>query len=163
MVKALGGSAVEKSGDIAITAPDIAENGAVVPIAGCQQDRRHAVDRDPRREKPVRAVSTVRHSAGTEANVGTRVKMGQSSNVHAVVKANGKYYVATKGSQSNARRLRRLIDNRLQRRDAALSARWCAWEHGALDALPDGASRGCQAPKVRGERTWQIRCAFAHN
>ncbi|MGL4230788.1 MAG: thiosulfate oxidation carrier protein SoxY, partial [Casimicrobium sp.] len=34
--------------------------------------------------------------AGTEANVGTRVKMGQSSNVHAVVKAGGKYYVATK-------------------------------------------------------------------
>ena len=33
---------------------------------------------------------------GTEANVGTRVKMGQSSNVHAVVKAGGKYYVATK-------------------------------------------------------------------
>ncbi|TAG72192.1 MAG: thiosulfate oxidation carrier protein SoxY, partial [Burkholderiales bacterium] len=34
--------------------------------------------------------------AGTEANVGTRVKMGQSSNVHAIVKAGGKYYVATK-------------------------------------------------------------------
>ena len=33
---------------------------------------------------------------GWLANVGTRVKMGQSSNVHAVVKANGKYYVATK-------------------------------------------------------------------
>ena len=33
---------------------------------------------------------------GTEANVGTRVKMGQSSNVHAVVKAGGKFYVATK-------------------------------------------------------------------
>jgi len=34
--------------------------------------------------------------SGTEPNVGTRVKMGQSSNVFAVVKAGGKYYVATK-------------------------------------------------------------------
>jgi sulfur-oxidizing protein SoxY len=33
---------------------------------------------------------------GTEANVQTRVKMGQSSNIHAVVKANGKLYAAVK-------------------------------------------------------------------
>src|SRR5512132_209477 len=32
-VKALGGSASAQSADIAITAPDIAENGAVVPVA----------------------------------------------------------------------------------------------------------------------------------
>jgi len=34
--------------------------------------------------------------AGTEANVATRIKMGQTSNVHAVVKADNKFYVATK-------------------------------------------------------------------
>ena len=34
--------------------------------------------------------------AGTEAFVSTRVKMGQTSNVHAVVKAGGKWYFATK-------------------------------------------------------------------
>jgi len=34
--------------------------------------------------------------AGTEANVATRIKMGQTSNVYAVVKAADKYYVATK-------------------------------------------------------------------
>jgi sulfur-oxidizing protein SoxY len=33
---------------------------------------------------------------GTEATVSTRVKMGQTSNVHAVVKAEGKFYYATK-------------------------------------------------------------------
>ena len=33
VLKAMGGSAPEKSSDITITAPDIAENGAVVPIA----------------------------------------------------------------------------------------------------------------------------------
>jgi sulfur-oxidizing protein SoxY len=34
--------------------------------------------------------------AGTEPTVTTRVKMGQSSNVYALVKADGKYYVAQK-------------------------------------------------------------------
>jgi len=34
--------------------------------------------------------------AGTDPSVSTRVKMGQSSNVYALVKADGKYYVAAK-------------------------------------------------------------------
>jgi sulfur-oxidizing protein SoxY len=34
--------------------------------------------------------------AGTDPSVTTRVKMGQSSNVYALVKADGKYYVASK-------------------------------------------------------------------
>ena len=33
---------------------------------------------------------------GTEPFVSTRVKMGQTSNVHALVKADGKYFYATK-------------------------------------------------------------------
>jgi len=33
---------------------------------------------------------------GTEASISTRVKMAQSSNVYALVKADGKYYVAGK-------------------------------------------------------------------
>jgi len=34
--------------------------------------------------------------AGTEPAISTRVKMGQTSNVYAVVKADGKYYAASK-------------------------------------------------------------------
>jgi sulfur-oxidizing protein SoxY len=34
--------------------------------------------------------------AGTEPSISTRVKMGQSSNIHALVKADGKYFVAAK-------------------------------------------------------------------
>ena len=33
---------------------------------------------------------------GTEPALSTRVKMGQTSNVYALVKADGKYYVASK-------------------------------------------------------------------
>ncbi len=96
VLKAMGGASAEKSGDITITAPDIAENGAVVPIAAASkipntQSISFLVEKNP---SSLAAQFDI--LPGTEANVGTRVKMGQSSNIHVVVKAGGKYYVATK-------------------------------------------------------------------
>jgi sulfur-oxidizing protein SoxY len=96
VVKAMGGSAAEKSGDITITAPDIAENGAVVPIAVSSKLANVESIAILVEKNPSSLAAQFDVPAGTEANVGTRVKMGQSSNVHAVVKAGGKYYVATK-------------------------------------------------------------------
>ncbi|MCS6996256.1 MAG: thiosulfate oxidation carrier protein SoxY [Casimicrobiaceae bacterium] len=96
VLKALGGSAAERSNDIIITAPDIAENGMVVPISVQSripntQSIAILVEKNPRN-----LAATFDIPAGTEPNVGTRVKMGQSSNVHALVKAGDKFYVATK-------------------------------------------------------------------
>ncbi len=96
VVKALGGSGVEKSNDIAITAPDIAENGAVVPIAVASKIANTQSIAILVEKNPAALAAQFDIPAGTEANVGTRVKMGQSSNIHAVIKAGGKYYVATK-------------------------------------------------------------------
>ena len=78
VLKAMGGASAEKSGDIAITAPDIAENGAVVPIAVASkipgtQSIAILVEKNP---PALSAQFDI--PAGTEANVGTRVKMGQS-------------------------------------------------------------------------------------
>lgn len=95
-VKALGGSGAAQSGDITIVAPDIAENGAVVPVG--------VVSKIPNTQNVYILVEKNPNSlaagfgipAGTEANVSTRIKMGQTSNVHAVVKADDKFYVATK-------------------------------------------------------------------
>lgn len=96
VVKAMGGTAAEKSADITITAPDIAENGAVVPIAVASKLANVESISILVEKNPSSLSAQFDIPAGTEANVGTRVKMGQSSNVHAVVKAGGKYYVATK-------------------------------------------------------------------
>jgi sulfur-oxidizing protein SoxY len=95
-VKALGGSAASQSADISITAPDIAENGAVVPVGVTSkipntQNVYILVEKNPNSLAAGFAIP-----AGTEANVATRIKMGQTSNVHAVVKADNKFYVATK-------------------------------------------------------------------
>jgi len=95
-VKALGGTSSAPSADIAITAPDIAENGAVVPVAVTSkvpntQGIYILVEKNP---SALAAGFTI--PAGTEPTVSTRIKMGQTSNVHAVVKADNKFFVATK-------------------------------------------------------------------
>ncbi len=91
-----GGDLTEPSSDIQIKAPDIAENGAVVPVsisAGMAG---------------VEAISLVVEKNGTplaatfnltsnaRPDVSTRIKMSQTSNVIAVVKAGGKMYSARK-------------------------------------------------------------------
>ena len=95
-VKALGGQAAVESKDIQINSPDIAENGAVVPISvtskmGNTESIAILVEKNPN----ARSANFV-IPAGTEAFVSTRVKMGQTSNVTALVKADGKYYYSTK-------------------------------------------------------------------
>ena len=95
-VKLLGGTTAVQSGDISITAPDIAENGAVVPI-GVSSKIPNTQNIYILVDKNLNSLSAgFGIPAGTEANVATRVKMAQTSNVHAVVKADNKFYVATK-------------------------------------------------------------------
>jgi sulfur-oxidizing protein SoxY len=96
VVKAMGGSGVTQSNDIQITAPDIAENGAVVPISVTSnlpgtQSIGILVEKNP-------SILSAEFDIpeGTDPYVQTRVKMGQSSNVIVLVKAGGKYYSATK-------------------------------------------------------------------
>jgi sulfur-oxidizing protein SoxY len=95
-VKAMGGSAPVESKDIVINSPDIAENGAVVPVSVTSklpktQEIYILVEKNP---QPLTATFTI--PEGTEPFVSTRVKMGQSTNVYAVVKADGKLYSTTK-------------------------------------------------------------------
>jgi sulfur-oxidizing protein SoxY len=94
-IKALGATPVD-SKDVVITSPEIAENGAVVPVAVTSnlpktQEIYIFVEKNP---NPLSAAFMI--PDGTEATVQTRVKMGQSSNIHAVVKADGKFYSTVK-------------------------------------------------------------------
>ena len=94
-INALGGNPAE-SADIQVVAPDIAENGAVVPVGAVSNipnttDMWFLVEKNP---FPLAAGFTI--PAGTKADVQTRLKMGQTSNVTVVVKADGKLYAASK-------------------------------------------------------------------
>ncbi|MDP2019073.1 thiosulfate oxidation carrier protein SoxY [Hydrogenophaga sp.] len=94
-VKALGGTAAN-SDQVIVVAPDIAENGAVVPVGATSKlpnttEIYLIVEKNP---TPMAAGFQI--PAGTAADVQTRLKMGQSSNVFAVVRADGKLFSAFK-------------------------------------------------------------------
>jgi sulfur-oxidizing protein SoxY len=95
-LNALYGSAAEASADVMLKAPDIAENGAVVPVSvesklANIESMAIFVEQNP---TPLAAEFVI--PAGTAADVSTRVRMGKTTNVTAVVKAGGKTYSATK-------------------------------------------------------------------
>ena len=97
LVKALGGSAPAESKDVHVTGPDIAENGAVVPVGASTtlpgvKRMLLLVEKNPAMLSAMFDVNDA-----VEANFSTRVKMGQSSNVYAVaMMADGKALYAVK-------------------------------------------------------------------
>ena len=97
LTKALGTSAPIESKDVSLTAPDIAENGAVVPIGAATalpgvKRLLVLVEKNP---SMLTALFDV--TDAVEADITTRVKMGQSSNVYAVALMNdGKVLYAQK-------------------------------------------------------------------
>lgn len=96
-VKALGGAAPAASGDVTITGPDIAENGAVVPV-GASTTAAGAKRLLLLVEKNPNALAAVFElTDAVEPNISTRVKMAQTSNVYAVAMlADGRTLYAVK-------------------------------------------------------------------
>jgi len=94
-IKSLGATGATESKDIVITAPDIAENGAVVPVAVASRIPNTRSISILAEKNPFPLAATFEISGG-DAYVSTRVKMGQTSNLRAIVQADGKFYTAAK-------------------------------------------------------------------
>jgi len=93
--KILGGGSPDKSSAVTLNAPDIAENGAVVPVGIVTtlkaEQMAILVEKNPS------ALATQFFiPAGTDAFVTTRIKMGQTSNVYGLVKADGTWLMTVK-------------------------------------------------------------------
>lgn len=95
-LKALGAGAPADSKDVQVTGPDIAENGAVVPVGVSSTLPNVTMVAILIEKNPNALAASFTLPEGTEANVQTRVKMGQTSNVYALVKSDGKFFMATK-------------------------------------------------------------------
>jgi sulfur-oxidizing protein SoxY len=96
-MKALGGGAPAQSKDITFfSTPEIAENGAVVPIGVTSAIPKTDAIAILIEKNPNMLTALFEIPAGTDPSISTRVKMAQTSNVYALVKADGKYYVASK-------------------------------------------------------------------
>jgi len=95
-ISTIAGGAAADSGDIKIKAPDIAENGAVVPITvstsmtGVEKISVFVA------ENPQPLAASFDLTSSCEGFVSTRIKMGKTSDVVAVVQAGGKAFQAKK-------------------------------------------------------------------
>ncbi|MEY4592298.1 MAG: hypothetical protein RIR18_1193 [Pseudomonadota bacterium] len=95
-LKALGAVSPTESKDVQVTGPDIAENGAVVPVGVSSTLPNVTMVAILIEKNPNALAASFVLPEGTEANVQTRVKMGQTSNVYALVKSDGQFFMATK-------------------------------------------------------------------
>lgn len=91
VLKVLGGTDAKDSGEVTLTAPEIAENGAVVPLsvgaraAGTDQIA-ILIEKNP---SPLAAVYQI--PAGTLPELQVRVKMAQTSSVYVLARAGGRF------------------------------------------------------------------------
>ncbi|MFM9970105.1 MAG: thiosulfate oxidation carrier protein SoxY [Burkholderiales bacterium] len=97
-VKALGGAAATENPGVrfASPTPDIAENGALVPITVTSSLPKTESIAILVEKNPNILAANFNVLAGMDPFVSTRVKMGQTSDIYALVKADGRYYYAKK-------------------------------------------------------------------
>jgi len=91
-----GSSSTTESSDIKLKAPDIAENGAVVPITVTSSIANTESISIVVAKNSMPLAATFNLGATTKGFVSTRIKMGKTSDVTAVVKAGGKLYSTSK-------------------------------------------------------------------
>jgi sulfur-oxidizing protein SoxY len=95
-IKALYGKTAEVSDKVKMDAPEIAENGAVVPVSVTTTLADVTSISFLVSENPVALVASYKIPSGTVPSVANRIKMAKTSNVIVVVEAGGKLYSATK-------------------------------------------------------------------
>lgn len=95
-IKLLYGKTVEPSDKVKMDAPEIAENGAVVPISVSTTLADVTSIAFLVSENPNVLIAKYSIPAGTVPSVANRIKMAKTSNVTVVVEAGGKLYSATK-------------------------------------------------------------------
>jgi sulfur-oxidizing protein SoxY len=95
-IKSLYGKTAEPSDKVRLDAPEIAENGAVVPISVSTTLADVTSIAFLVSENPNALAASYKIPAGTMPSVANRLKMAKTSNVIAIVEAGGKLYSATK-------------------------------------------------------------------
>ena len=91
-----GDAASTTSGDIKIKAPDIAENGAVVPVNVTTSLSGVSAIAIIAEKNGTPLAANFELAANAKSDIATRIKMSETSDVIAVVKAGGKMYSARK-------------------------------------------------------------------
>ena len=96
-LKGLGAGEPTHSKDIVFfQTPEIAENGAVVPVGITSNIPKTELIAILIEKNPNVLAAVFDIPLGTEPAIVTRVKMAESANIYALVRADGRYYLASK-------------------------------------------------------------------
>ena len=95
-IKSLSGRTAEPSDKVKLDAPEIAENGAVVPISVSTTLTEVTSIAFLASENPNALAAVYRIPPGTVPSVANRLKMAKTCDVIVIVEAGGKLYSATK-------------------------------------------------------------------
>jgi sulfur-oxidizing protein SoxY len=95
-LKALYGKSAEKSDKVTLDAPEIAENGAVVPISVSTSMPDVTSIAILVSENPFTLTAMYKFPEGALPSVSNRLKMAKTTNVIAIVESGGKLYSAQK-------------------------------------------------------------------
>jgi sulfur-oxidizing protein SoxY len=95
-IKLLYGKTAEASDKVKLDAPEIAENGAVVPVSVSTTLADVTSISFLVAENPNALIASYKIPAGTVPSIANRIKMAKTSNVIVIVEAGGKLYSATK-------------------------------------------------------------------
>ncbi len=94
VLKMIGATGAEVSDKIKIKAPEIAENGAVVPVSITSSIAGTTEILSITAANPTPLAAKYTFGEGAETSVKSRFKMGKTTDVIAIVKASGKFYTA---------------------------------------------------------------------
>lgn len=96
VLKSLGAAPLAESRDIVIAAPDIAENGAEVPVTVTSRIPNTVALSLIAEKNPFPLVATFEFEPGIEPYVSLRIKMAETSRLRCVVKADGRFFAAAR-------------------------------------------------------------------
>lgn len=96
VIKQLYGKPAEASDKVTLDVPEIAENGAVVPVAVSSTLPNVTAISILVPENPFTLAASYKMAEGTLPAIGCRLKMAKTSNVIAIVQSDGKLYSAAK-------------------------------------------------------------------
>lgn len=96
VVRLLGGSAPQQSDQVILNGPEIAENGAVVPLEISSQVPNTESIAILIEKNPNTLAATFTIPPGTLPDIQTRVKMNETCNVYALIRSDGKFFYAAK-------------------------------------------------------------------
>ena len=96
VVKLLGGGTPRESDQVTLNGPEIAENGAVVPLEISSKLPNSESIAILIEKNPNTLAASFAIPPGTLPDIQTRVKMNETCNVYALVKSDGKFFYAAK-------------------------------------------------------------------